>query len=102
MRYVIERYPIRLPKDCDMDMLDRELGRYLVAGYSASITDNKMCSHVDLLTEKSQYLPQVMLSIVCIPMDQGMPNKCVPTRACRINVSRPGHVVKLRLDRGMS
>ena len=52
MRYVIERYRIRLPKNCDMDMLDRELGRYLIAGYSASITDNKMCSHVDLLAEK--------------------------------------------------
>ena len=29
-----------MPKGCDMDMLDKEFGRYLIAEYPASISDN--------------------------------------------------------------
>ena len=30
VRYSIERYPIMMPKGCDMDMLDREVGGHLI------------------------------------------------------------------------
>ena len=41
VRYFSGRYPIIMPKGCHMDLLGRELGKYLRAAYPASITDNK-------------------------------------------------------------
>ena len=58
----------------------------------------------DILLYKLHYygITDIALILLKSYTDPGMSLNCAPTRVCRKSASRPGYVVKVRPDPGMS